>query len=69
MVLLIGVMVARANEYGFTHRRYGSDLAFWLPEPLELKEIIARFEGIAINSIARQPIRLEHIYVEVMQHH
>lgn len=60
--------IARANEYGFTHRRYGNDLAFWLPEPLEFKEIIARFEGIAINSIARQPVRLEHIYVEVMQY-
>ncbi|BAY09410.1 ABC transporter ATP-binding protein [Calothrix sp. NIES-2098] len=61
--------IARAKEYGFAHRRYGSDLAFWLPEPLELKEIIARFEGIAINSIARQPVRLEHIYVELMHHH
>lgn len=60
--------IARASEYGFTPRRYGSDLAFWLPEPLELKEIIARFEGIAMNSIARQPVRLEHIYVEVMQY-
>jgi ABC-2 type transport system ATP-binding protein len=61
--------IAKGKEYGFTHRRYGSDLAFWLPEPLELKEIIARFEGIAINSIARQPVRLEHIYMEVMQQH
>jgi ABC-2 type transport system ATP-binding protein len=60
--------IARAKEYGFTHRRYGSDLAFWLPEPLELKEIIARFEGIAINSLARQPVRLEHIYLELMQY-
>ncbi|OUL33600.1 ABC transporter ATP-binding protein [Nostoc sp. T09] len=60
--------IARAKEYGFTHRRYGSDLAFWLPEPLELKEVITRFEGIAINSISRQPVRLEHIYVEIMQH-
>ncbi|BAY26871.1 ABC transporter ATP-binding protein [Calothrix sp. NIES-2100] len=60
--------IARAKEYGFTHRRYGSDLAFWLPEPMELKEIIARFEGIGINSIARQPVRLEHIYLELMQY-
>ncbi|MBD2355902.1 ABC transporter ATP-binding protein [Tolypothrix sp. FACHB-123] len=59
--------ITRAKEYGFTHRRYGNDLAFWLPEPLELKEIIARFEGIAINSIARQPVSLEHIYLELMQ--
>lgn len=59
--------IARAREYGFTHRRYGNDLAFWLPEHLELKEIIACFEGIPLDSIARQPVRLEHIYIEVTQ--
>lgn len=59
--------IARAHSLGFTHRRYGSDLAFWLPRSLELKEIISLFDGIAINSIARQPIRLEHIYLEVTQ--
>lgn len=57
--------IARAQEYGFTTRRYGNDLSFWLPERLELKEILACFEGIPINSIARHPVRLEHIYVEV----
>ena len=59
--------IARAQEYGFTHRKYGNDLAFWLPEQLELKEIIARFDGIPIDSISRSPVRLEHIYVEVTQ--
>jgi len=59
--------IARAQEWGFTHRRYGTDLAFWLPEPLELKEIISRFDGIPLDSISRQPVRLEHIYVEVTQ--
>ena len=57
--------IARAQEHGFTHRRYGNDLAFWLPQQLELKEIISRFDGIPLDSIARQPVRLEHIYVEV----
>lgn len=57
--------IARAQEYGFTPRRYGDELTFWLPEPLELKEIISRFEGIAINAIVRQPVRLEHIYMEL----
>lgn len=57
--------IARAQELGFTHRRYGSDLAFWLPKSLELKDILARFDGIPIDSIARQPVRLEHIYLEV----
>ena len=59
--------IARAQEYGFTHRRYGSDLAFWLPQPLELKEILSHFDGIPLDSISRQPVKLEHIYVEVTQ--
>ncbi|MBE9205321.1 ABC transporter ATP-binding protein [Nostoc sp. LEGE 06077] len=59
--------IARAQEYGFTPKYYGHELAFWLPEPLELKEIIARFEGLNIEAIARQPVRLEHIYLEVTQ--
>lgn len=57
--------ITRAQEHGFTHRRYGNDLAFWLPQQLELKEIISRFDGITLDSIARHPVRLEHIYVEV----
>ena len=57
--------IARAQAYNFTHRRYGSDLAFWLPEPLELRDIISRFDGIPLDSISRQPVRLEHIYIEV----
>ncbi len=59
--------IARAQQLGFTHRRYGNDLAFWLPQQLELKEIISRFDGIPLDSIARQPVRLEHIYVELTQ--
>jgi ABC-2 type transport system ATP-binding protein len=59
--------IARAQSLGLTYRRYGSDLAFWLPKHLELKEILTCFEGIPLNSIARQPVRLEHIYVEVTQ--
>ncbi len=57
--------IARAVELGFAHRRYGGDLAFWLPQSLELKEIVALFENISLSSIARQPVRLEHIYLEV----
>lgn len=59
--------IARAKEWGFICRRYGNDLAFWLPEQLELKEIITRFDGIPLDSITRMPVRLEHIYVEVTQ--
>ncbi|AHJ27545.1 ABC transporter ATP-binding protein [Nodularia spumigena CS-584] len=59
--------IARGKEYNFTHKSYGNELAFWLPEPLELKEILARFEGIELDSISRLPVGLEHIYLEVTQ--
>lgn len=62
-----GAAIARARQYGFAHRRYGSDLAFWLPKVLELKEVIACFDGVPLDSISRMPVRLEHIYVEVTQ--
>lgn len=59
--------IARAIELGFAYRYYGRDLAFWLPNVMELKEILECFEGITIDSIMRQPVRLENIYVEVTQ--
>ncbi len=59
--------IDRARYHGFIPRHYDNDLAFWLPYPMELKDIIACFEGISLDSIARQPIRLEHIYLEVTQ--
>lgn len=59
--------IDRATSLGFPHRRYGSDLAFWLPQHREFKDILADFDGIPVDSIARQPVRLEHIYVEVTQ--
>lgn len=59
--------IARAREQGFKPRRYGGELAFWVPQPLELREIFDRFEGIPFDSIARHPVRLEHIYIEITQ--
>ncbi|MCF4969548.1 ABC transporter ATP-binding protein [Nostoc sp. CMAA1605] len=59
------VAIARAQGYGFHYRYYGNQLAFWLPETLELSEIIEKFSGIAIESISRQNVGLEHIYLEV----
>lgn len=59
--------IALGRRYGFTPRRYGRDLAFWVPEHLELREILHRFDGISLDTISRQPVRLEHIYIEVTQ--
>jgi ABC-2 type transport system ATP-binding protein len=57
--------VARARQLGYTHRTYDGDLAFWVPEKLELKDLIDRFAGIPLDSIARHPVKLEHVYLEV----
>ncbi len=59
--------IARAESHGFTTRRYGNDLAFWVPECLELPELLNRFSGLSIDSISRHRIGLEHIYLEVTQ--
>jgi ABC-2 type transport system ATP-binding protein len=57
--------IAIATKHNFKLRRYGSDLAFWLPEPKSLQEIIQLFAAIPIDSVALQPVRLENIYVEI----
>ncbi|MGD1941940.1 MAG: ABC transporter ATP-binding protein [Leptolyngbyaceae cyanobacterium] len=59
--------IARALECGFTPRRYGKDLAFWIPQEFELKELIAQFDGVALDAISRSPVKLEHIYLEITQ--
>lgn len=59
--------INQVKPYGFVPRRYGSDLAFWIPEHLELRDILDRFDGIPLDSISRQPVRLEHIYVEIVK--
>jgi ABC-2 type transport system ATP-binding protein len=58
--------IDRGKKLGFTPKFYGKDLAFWLHEHLELSEIIQAFDGINIDSLSRQTVQLEHIYMEIM---
>lgn len=58
-------VIARGDQLGFPHRYYGGDLAFWLPQVMDLKAILANFEGLSLNSIALKPVSLEHIYLEI----
>ena len=57
--------IHRGQELGYAHRYYGGELAFWVPDQPDLKELIARFDGVPLDSIARQPVKLEHVYLEV----
>lgn len=61
--------IQRGQELGLTPRRYGNDLGFWLPQAQDLKTIMDQFTGIPLDSLSREPIRLEHIYLEMMQNH
>jgi ABC-2 type transport system ATP-binding protein len=59
--------IARGRELGFYHRRYGEDLAFWLPKFFDLKEVMQCFANVPLDSISRHPVRLEHIYDEILR--
>ena len=61
--------VMLGQQHGFTPRHYDNELAFWVPRPLSLKELVACFEDIPVDAITRSPVRLEHIYLEVTQAH
>ncbi len=57
--------IARAQSLGFACHRYGNALSFWLPEPMSLPQVLGLFDGIAIDSMAIQPVRLEHAYIQL----
>jgi ABC-2 type transport system ATP-binding protein len=61
-------VIDRARDLGWTHRFYAGELTFWLPEPFSLQQIIVAFAGLPLESVARSPVRLEHIYLEITQH-
>lgn len=63
----IDELLLRAKSLGLTHRRYGKRLGFWFKEMLELPEILEQFSGISVDSISRQSVQLEHIYLELTQ--
>jgi len=58
--------IGRAQALGWQYRRYGQELGFWLPQALELREILPLLDTIPLESVRRQAIQLEHIYLEVL---
>jgi ABC-2 type transport system ATP-binding protein len=55
----------KASSLGWQHRYYGGKLTFWLPRRFSLKEIVDTFDGLPLSSVSLQPVRLEHVYMEV----
>jgi ABC-2 type transport system ATP-binding protein len=54
-----------ARSRGFETRNLEQGLAVWLPKRMELRELIATFDGVPLDSIARRPVCLEDAYVEL----
>jgi ABC-2 type transport system ATP-binding protein len=55
----------RAAALGWPVRQYGSGVALWLPQTLDLRSLLAQLDGIAIGGATLHPVSLEHIYLEV----
>ncbi len=60
-------VVTRAGELGWQHRYYGGKLTLWLPEHYQLKEVIRFLDGLPVTAISLQPVRLEHVFGEVVK--
>lgn len=57
--------IERAQQLNWPVRHYGQELCLWLPESFSLSELLQHLEGIPLNGVSIQPVRLEHIYLEV----
>jgi ABC-2 type transport system ATP-binding protein len=56
-----------AQKWGWYCRRYQQEILLGLPTSLEWSELMTRLAGLNIESLSRQPVKLEHIYWEVTQ--
>lgn len=60
-------LIGRIEQLDWEYRYFSQRLAILLPDDFSLSEILNRLGDISIISIAKQDIKLEHIYYEVLQ--
>jgi len=60
-------VISRAGELGWQYRYYGGKLTLWLPEHYTLKEVVRFLDGLPVTAISLQPVRLEHVFGEVVK--
>lgn len=58
--------IARIQTWGHPYRQEADQLWVWLPQLLPLTEILQSLEGVPIEGIMRQPLRLAQIYRELI---
>ena len=54
------------RKLGWTFRYYRRELAILLPKALEIREILNYFDGLSVDSVSRQFVSLENIYLEAI---
>ena len=54
------------KKLGWTFRYYRRELAILLPKALEIREILNYFDGLSVDSVSRQFVSLENIYLEAI---
>jgi ABC-2 type transport system ATP-binding protein len=60
-------LIGRIKQLDWEYRYFGQRLALLMPQDFSLSEILNRLGDVSIISIAKQDIKLEHIYYEVLQ--
>ena len=60
-------VVEAAVRAGLTVRRTEQALVIWLPRAMNLREVLAIFDGLPVTAVSRRPVTLEDAYVEVLR--
>ncbi|MEM8641698.1 MAG: ABC transporter ATP-binding protein [Cyanobacteria bacterium P01_G01_bin.54] len=58
--------IARVQTWGYPYQVAGDELWVSLPEQRSLREILKDLDGVAIDGINRQPVRLAQIYQAIL---
>jgi ABC-2 type transport system ATP-binding protein len=60
-----GAVCERAASMGWEYRRYGGRLNLLMPTKMTLRGCVDALHGIRLASVSLQPVRLEHVYMEM----
>ncbi|ASC69905.1 hypothetical protein XM38_008350 [Halomicronema hongdechloris C2206] len=65
MLRLENLCKAYGGRLVLQNSQLGTELGLRLPQALPVVKLLACFEGLPIDFIARQPMRLEQVYREI----
>jgi ABC-2 type transport system ATP-binding protein len=63
----LGAVRARCAELGWVVREYAGRTTTWLPNRMEIAELVDCLEGLQLDSVTMRDVGLEQIWLEVTQ--